>query len=349
MLSDEVSLASHDLFPLDDAHGTDVIIRSNDCTDFQVHKLVIGLASPIFKNMFGIPLPPSDSPSESPDTFHNGLPVVKVTEERDTLGYILSFCYFGLLRDGIKEWTEIEQAIPVLEAARKYEMDALIHYTTDKLLHIAEAIPELSLRVFAVACRFNLDEVAEQAAKLTVRHEMKPVWRDTMPVELRHVSVGAYVGLASYHEACIAEAMKVATELQWTLTEIPGRTLTVETHKSNRKIEYRNLSASNSYIWLNCSSSICEVRSEDRITAHMADITSDFSPRRWWKVYMDHVTESLSHIPSSSVVGKPDTMGPALAQAAMCSTCGPKAYQDMMEFNGFLKSRIDFAVSQVCP
>ena len=61
------------------ADDADVIIRAAGSLDFRVHKIILSLASPFFKDMFTLPQPPSDTPEtlphvdvqESPKTWEN--------------------------------------------------------------------------------------------------------------------------------------------------------------------------------------------------------------------------------------------------------------------------------------
>jgi hypothetical protein len=74
---------SPETFDLPDAN---IIIRSSDLVDFRVHKSVLALASPFFRDLLS---PPQPSDSESVD----GLPVVEVPEDSELLGSLISFFY----------------------------------------------------------------------------------------------------------------------------------------------------------------------------------------------------------------------------------------------------------------
>ena len=66
------------------ADDADLIIRAAGTLDFRVHKLILSLASPFFKDMFTLPQPPSDTPEtlphvdvqESPKTWENILQTI---------------------------------------------------------------------------------------------------------------------------------------------------------------------------------------------------------------------------------------------------------------------------------
>jgi hypothetical protein len=70
-------------FDLPDA---DLIIRSSDLVDFRVHKSVLALTSPFFKDLLSLPQP---SDSESVD----GLPVVQLSEGSELVNTLVSMLY----------------------------------------------------------------------------------------------------------------------------------------------------------------------------------------------------------------------------------------------------------------
>jgi hypothetical protein len=72
-----------ELFDVPDA---DLIIRSSDFVDFRVHKPVLAMASPFFKDLLSLPQP---SDSEIVD----GLPVVQLPEGSELLNSLISIIY----------------------------------------------------------------------------------------------------------------------------------------------------------------------------------------------------------------------------------------------------------------
>jgi len=69
-----------------DVSDADLIIRSSDIVDFRVHKLVLSMASPFFKDLLSLPQP---SDSETID----GLHVVQLPEDSELLSSLLSMLY----------------------------------------------------------------------------------------------------------------------------------------------------------------------------------------------------------------------------------------------------------------
>ena len=71
---------------LSDLSDANLVIRSSDLVDFRVHKLVLVVASPFFKDLLSLPQP---SDSESVD----GLPVVQLHENSELLSSLISMLY----------------------------------------------------------------------------------------------------------------------------------------------------------------------------------------------------------------------------------------------------------------
>ena len=63
-----------------------LIIQSSDFVNFRVHKSVLAMASPFFKELLSLPQP---SDSESVD----GIPVVQLPESSELLNSLLSMLY----------------------------------------------------------------------------------------------------------------------------------------------------------------------------------------------------------------------------------------------------------------
>jgi hypothetical protein len=69
-----------------DASDANIVIRSSDFVNFKVHKHVLAVASPFFKDLLSLPQPPD---SESVD----GLPVVQLSEDSELLSTLVSMLY----------------------------------------------------------------------------------------------------------------------------------------------------------------------------------------------------------------------------------------------------------------
>ena len=69
-----------------DVSDTNLIIRSADLVDFRVHKLVLAVASPFFKDLLSLPQP-------SDGEYVDGIPVVSFSEDSELLSSLISMIY----------------------------------------------------------------------------------------------------------------------------------------------------------------------------------------------------------------------------------------------------------------
>src|SRR6202041_1557624 len=72
--------------PTFDVPDTNIIIRSSDLVDFRVHKSVLAMTSPFFRDLFSLPQPSDTKTSD-------GLPVVELSEDSELLNSLVSIIY----------------------------------------------------------------------------------------------------------------------------------------------------------------------------------------------------------------------------------------------------------------
>ena len=196
-----------------DLPNADVILRSSDKepVDFRVYKLLLSLASPFFSELFN--LPQTSAPSAS-DEFQDpcGLPIIQMTEDRETLRLLLSLC-FPVSISKLPHFSSLQEIQKVIEAACKLEMEGLQRYLRTELiaLRFIEAQP---LRVFAIAYRYGWDREARMAARYSLRHHMNPAFF----LELGYISGATYYRLQEYHRMC-GEVASSRVTLQPALAE----------------------------------------------------------------------------------------------------------------------------------
>ena len=81
----QVNTATSPLEPFD-APDANLIIQSSDLVNLRVHKPVLAMASPFFKDLLSLP---QSFDSETVD----GLPVVRMTESSEVLNSLVSILY----------------------------------------------------------------------------------------------------------------------------------------------------------------------------------------------------------------------------------------------------------------
>jgi len=164
------------------ADDADMIIRAAGTLDFRAHKFILSLVSPVFKDMFTVPQPPTDTP----DT----LPHVGVDESADTWEYILRTIY-PMPHPIIDDLDDLES---LLLAAKKYEMKPLIDVHKNGLENLT-FVQEDPLRLYAIACACGLEDQAKSVAR---NSELLTVTRRFNIGDPKGVSLGSYHNLVSF-------------------------------------------------------------------------------------------------------------------------------------------------------
>jgi hypothetical protein len=194
--------------PYDDPAQCDLVLESSDHVNFFVYRLLLSLVSPVFKDMFAMPQPVSESTKES----H---PVIPVAEDSETLHRILTWCD-PRVSPAIGTLEEIQV---VLQIADKYCMENVTKRVGETLAFgLAGLCPSGlgSVRIYAIAVRYNLTVLAHKAAKCSLAAKWEDLMSEEVP-ELAHVPGSALHRLQQYRLACGAVAKKVAVDWTWIL------------------------------------------------------------------------------------------------------------------------------------
>jgi hypothetical protein len=182
----------------------DIILRSKDSVDFYVHKTVLSIVSPVFRDMFSFPQPLSrqnDAPS-----------VIDISEDSKTVNYLLLLSY--PLQGPIVDIDDFRDIADVLEAARKYQIERVTFLLKPKLSAFTRSQP---LRAYALASRLHFEEEAKASAEFWRRRcpllyskptvdldSIKfPDWDETVAAtsyisEMAEVSAGVYFRLLRF-------------------------------------------------------------------------------------------------------------------------------------------------------
>ncbi|KAJ3522566.1 hypothetical protein NM688_g8856 [Phlebia brevispora] len=174
----------------------DIVLRSCDNIDFHVHKQILLLSSPTFETLFALPQPPP-SITDSSETTGDGKPIIYMHgEDADMLDATLRECYPGMES---RAWKELSAVVKVLAMAEKYEMQGI----TEKVGTFVQVqfLKKEPLRVYAIARRYRLAQVAEAAAKESLLHP--PLTTNDCPKELQDISAAAYHQLIAYRAQCV--------------------------------------------------------------------------------------------------------------------------------------------------
>ena len=279
----------------------DIILRAAHGIKFSCHRIILSKASSVFRDMFTFPAP-TEPASQNP-------PVVDVAETANILSLVLSYCYPG--ED--PKHDDIDTTRLVLEVMRKYAMDGLILRAAKVLGSFATTEP---LRVFAVACCFDLQSVAREAAKQSLKLSMWPLAAEPVP-EFQYISASAFQKLLQYHRRCADVATKTLDDLRWV--------------------------DDGSWAWFQCKR--CEPHPASYKLRRGA---YTYVPRRWFVDYMVITQKRLVLRPLCPVIPQAAFLtGDLMEDPRKCTGCSVIGSADRMRFSDLLRAHIDDVVSEV--
>jgi hypothetical protein len=150
-------------FTADDA---DIILRASRCEvprKFRVHKVILSIASPVFKDMFAIPQPIPEA-RFARDT----IPVIDVDDTPEDLEDFLRMIYpFGF--PAVLTLDEISRAIAIFD---KYQVQGESLSPLRSLLVSPEFLKNEPIRVYSLACGWGFKREADLAAPYTSFHDV---------------------------------------------------------------------------------------------------------------------------------------------------------------------------------
>ena len=146
-------------------HDGDIILRAGQkpgsTGDFRVHKFILSLASPVFKDMLAFPQPSNQNRNiESP------IPTVDIPDSPEVIDAILRFIYPGVEPPKV---TQISVLAALFSAADKYNITSIYPVLREPLKAF---LPQNSFRVYIIACQFGFLEEAKAAARVSTSRSM---------------------------------------------------------------------------------------------------------------------------------------------------------------------------------
>lgn len=178
--------------PFDNHDQTaDIILRSSDGTAFYAHKVILALASPVFRDMFLIPQPANGNTQNS----NTEVQVVDLTETSKLWDTMLRICY-PVPNPGVHDLVDVQV---ILEAARKYQME-LVTVEMKRLLLLPAFMEKFPLRVYALACVYEFTDIARTAAVVSLHHPLPE--GEESNFELSLMSGLQYHRLLQYRRKC---------------------------------------------------------------------------------------------------------------------------------------------------
>jgi hypothetical protein len=186
--------------PFDQTQNADIVLRSSDGVDFYVQRALLVLGSKVFESMCS--LPQGSLREKGCD-----VPIVNMSDDKRTLYQLLLWCDpRGTPGSSLKDMQRM------LQVADKYDMVAMTKHVSQVLVLATPLVEAESLKVYAIATRYGLAQLARKAAKEVLRLTLEE-WDHV--TELRDISGAALHRLQEYHFACANAAKGVATDLAW--------------------------------------------------------------------------------------------------------------------------------------
>ena len=315
--------------PFDDKDA-DIIFRSSDHVDFHLYKVVVAKASPVLRDMITLP-----TETTAPQ-------VVELTETARTLEHVFRFC--GPV--AFPDITTVDDIRAVLEAARKYDMAVVV---ANLRWVIRLILPKETLRVYASAYMYELEDVAREAAVLLL-HEPTFHIPSIPPPEFDVLPSFAIYTLHTYRQKCVQAALRVLDDHEWILNGDHERA----------RLATALRSPSSAWCWITdsrahevlghsaqCVQSAVQFKWSSESRGKHPTI---YYAQWWWVSYVDTLRQALGSRPSGrTVLAHIGDMSSSecLSQAMSCSRCTPKAYADLSLYNTLLSAKVDAAISEV--
>lgn len=181
--------------PLFNNPDADVVLRSSDGVDFHVDLAMLTMASPVFRDMTTLPIPPSQGNT-------GGRPIIPLQTTSTTLELLLQLVHPSM-HPNFEQVTDLSVYGELLKAADMYHMPkvapAIGHVLADPQFLATE---EGALYMFAMASRYGLDARARAAAKALLLYP-PPHERDVEPAGFRDLPAMAYHRLLNYRRRCV--------------------------------------------------------------------------------------------------------------------------------------------------
>jgi BTB/POZ domain len=176
---------------------SDIIIRTSDNDLFKLHKVILAIASPVF----GAAVTATNTElRELPSVFltleitEGEIPVLGVSQGSRVFDKVMRLCY-PIVEPPISEFDELRD---ILEAATIYSLDKAKSYLK---LQLESYLDKCPLRVYAIACRNNYEDVARAAANKCVGHSILGMRFH----ELEYINAAEYMRLLVYHKEATAK------------------------------------------------------------------------------------------------------------------------------------------------
>ncbi|KAF8892200.1 hypothetical protein BD779DRAFT_1642922 [Infundibulicybe gibba] len=295
-----------------DTDDADIILHSSDNVEFHTHRILLSLASPLFKDMFTLPQNPTME-TDMEATQH----IIPMSENSCVLRHFLTWCD-PRTEFVCDKWADIPG---VLKLADKYDVVSL-RDTVKRMIMSSYWIRANPLGVYAIATEYQFDDLACRAA----RSSLKLFLGESLSVpEMGSISAIDFHDLLRYHHKCGKKAMGATTDLSWMQ---PGAKEIFKQHNQ----DYSN--------------SCCSSPNRSRYPgAGVLGIVT------WLYNHLTLVGQRLLEKPAGTTVEqlslRPQEKWEPFKQAAACSLCSSTWRYNISRFNADLSAEIEKRIDTV--
>ncbi|KAI0052645.1 hypothetical protein FA95DRAFT_1532519 [Auriscalpium vulgare] len=288
-----------------------VILRSSDNVDFFVLKLFLARASSFFSGMFELPDPHTVASIDDED-HRQGVAIVRMQESSHALDVLLRMCY-PVDNPDLSDLQDVRLA---LECCHKYVIECFEGTLKAALLRAADARP---LAVYALACRYRFEDVANDAAK---RLLFKP-FRSHSEADLFDLTGVQYQRILQYHRNC---SLKATTEppVTWFNALVAGSTTSSSSPTTSQSC-----------------------RTQFHFFYAATQPSKSFWVPHWWTAYLHKALEAVKDRPRGSTVTAPELLEPFNKLALQCAECMEESVIALHKLSTALALEVEKAVNQV--
>lgn len=178
---------------LADNSDADIVLLCNDGVELPVYRRILSEASPFFNDMFTLPQCHSTEPPTAP--------VIEVSETSEVIETLMKLVYPGL----DPQLDTLDDISRTLIPAVKYDMIRAVE-TLRRLLLSPKFVQSEPVRVYAIACRHDLEHEARVASKFTLSIT---VLDSALSDDLKHITAWSYHRLLDLHRRRSQAAVRV--------------------------------------------------------------------------------------------------------------------------------------------
>ncbi|KAM5539754.1 hypothetical protein V8D89_006567 [Ganoderma adspersum] len=301
---------------LDPAIG-DLVIRSSDDIDFHVHQDILTHTSPSLSTMLALPKTAS---GRSVDAV-SGKPLIRVQEDSTVWAHLVPLIYVPRPPIPPLDASQLDLIRAILDAARKYDIPSVTECMRGVLKSpaIVKAKP---VSVYAVACAYELEDVARIAARQSLS---EPLGADYVE-ELDLISIRTFHKLSAYRSQCIAAALREmnAWHNYYNLDpSTPGKMMWPG---------YRNMNQ----LTPGYDCKLCSKVERD-----------GYQIRLSWATYMEKLERSLERTPDATKARSSSSLQPVITSAQKCHPCLKGIHHSAEVVSSSLEQTVKKAIDKV--